>query len=450
MPDERSSVLKETIKMAWPAVLESVSVSIAGLIDTFMVSRLGPDAVAAVGITLNPKFVGLSVFIAVNVAVSALVARRRGEERRDEANAILLAAISFVFATGLIIGSTFAIFADPIMRFSGAGNGNLELSVSYFKIIMGLIVPLVMTNAINAALRGAGNTKISMKTNITAAVVNIFFNYLLIEGHLGFPSLGVRGAALATVMGSISSLVMSIHALLGGEYLDIRYLIGNRIRMRIRHFKSLISVGYSIFVEQILLRIGLMAVSIMAAKQGSDNMAVHQVAMSFMGLGYSVGDGMQAAAVALVGRSLGRKEYEKAKRYRIVSLKLGAFLGLLMIMIYISSSGLIYRAYFPGTDMGHMVTLGKQVMVLVALVVFFQLPNVIDSGCLRGAGDVFYTTVVSTIGATVVRAGFAFLFCIVLRMGIIGIWIGVILDQLTRDVILALRFRTDKWTRICI
>ena len=81
--------IKITINMAWPAIIESFFTAFAGLVDSLMVSSLGAEAVAAVGLTTQPKFVGLSLFFALNVAVSALVARRRGEDRQEEANRIL-------------------------------------------------------------------------------------------------------------------------------------------------------------------------------------------------------------------------------------------------------------------------------------------------------------------------------------------------------------------------
>lgn len=91
-------LLKTTLAMAWPAVLESFFVALAAMIDIQMVSNLGSYAVAAVGLTTQPKFLGLSLFIATNVAVSALVARRRGENRREDANQVLVTALTLTVA----------------------------------------------------------------------------------------------------------------------------------------------------------------------------------------------------------------------------------------------------------------------------------------------------------------------------------------------------------------
>ena len=96
MKDTDRKLLKETISIAWPAVIESFFTAFVGLVDSYMVSGLGSNAVAAVGLTTQPKFMGLSMFFALNVALSALVARRRGEDRKDDANRILVSGIAFI------------------------------------------------------------------------------------------------------------------------------------------------------------------------------------------------------------------------------------------------------------------------------------------------------------------------------------------------------------------
>ena len=102
------SIVKEAIKMAWPAVCESFFVALAGMVDSLMVSSMGASAVAAVGLTTQPKFMGLALFFAVNVSVSALVARRRGEQRKDAANQLLMAVFVFVISAILLQTSSYS------------------------------------------------------------------------------------------------------------------------------------------------------------------------------------------------------------------------------------------------------------------------------------------------------------------------------------------------------
>lgn len=129
--------LKITIDMAWPAIVESFFVAFAGLIDSLMVSSLGSYAVAAVGLTTQPKLLGLALFFALNVAISALVARRRGEKKQDSANEILLTAVLFIMIAAVISSVAFVFFASAIIDFCGSTADTHADAVAYFSIIMG-------------------------------------------------------------------------------------------------------------------------------------------------------------------------------------------------------------------------------------------------------------------------------------------------------------------------
>ena len=298
--------LKITIDMAWPAIVESFFVAFAGLIDSLMVSSLGSYAVAAVGLTTQPKLLGLALFFALNVAISALVARRRGEKKQDSANEILLTAVLFIVIAAIISSIVFVLFAGAIIDFCGSTADTHNDAVVYFRIIMGGMIFNCIQMGINAAQRGAGNTKITMRTNVTSNTINILLNYLLINGRFGFPALGIRGAALATISGTVVACIMSVASIFKKEsFLSIPYILEQHIRPTLSAFLNLIKVAYSVFFEQVLMRIGFMLTAIMAADQGTDAMAAHQVGMNIMALSFAFGDGLQATAVALIGRSLG-------------------------------------------------------------------------------------------------------------------------------------------------
>ncbi|MDE7269778.1 MAG: MATE family efflux transporter, partial [Acetatifactor sp.] len=108
--------------MAWPAIVESFFVAFAGLVDSLMVSSLGKSAVAAVGLTTQPKFMGMSLFIASGVALSALVARRRGQDKKRDANEILITALIFVAVAAIVLGVLFVALASPIISLCGSSS----------------------------------------------------------------------------------------------------------------------------------------------------------------------------------------------------------------------------------------------------------------------------------------------------------------------------------------
>lgn len=437
-----------TIGMAWPAIIESFFVAFAGLVDSLMVSSLGSSAVAAVGLTTQPKFLGLSLFFALNVAVSALVARRRGEQRREEANRILYTAIVFVVIAAVSLSILLVSAADWIIEVCGSTAETHDGAVDYYQIIMGGMIFNCVQMGINSAQRGAGNTKITMRTNVTSNTINIIMNYVLIGGHFGFPALGIRGAALATVLGTVVAAVMSVLSLMKPDgFVSIPYIIREKIRPSLAAFFNLLHVGYSVFFEQILMRIGFMLTAVMAAHQGTAAMAAHQVGMNIMGLSFSFGDGLQATAVALIGRSLGERNEELAKEYGRTCKLVGGVIAMVLAILYFTGAHWFMSLFF---EEKHIIEIGVRIMRVIVFVVVFQIVQVINMGCLRGAGDTLYTAIASTISVTLIRTVVSYFCGYVLGWGIVGIWLGVLGDQVSRYLFASIRFRAGKWTKIRI
>jgi len=440
--------IKKTLNMAWPAMLESFFTAFAGLVDSLMVSSLGSYAVAAVGLTTQPKFMGLSLFFAANVSISALVARRKGQQKREEANRIFATFLIFILTMAILFSILFVTFADPIIRLCGSEEATHDSAVLYFKIIMGGMIFNVIQMGVNAAQRGSGNTRITMRTNLVSNTVNITFNYLLIGGHFGFPALGIKGAALATVLGTVVSSIMSVISVWKKDnFVSLPYIFKEKIKPAFEALKNIIKVGYSVFAEQILMRIGFMLTAIMAAEQGTSAMAAHQVGMNIMGLSFSFGDGLQATAVALIGYSLGAKQPEKAKDYGRTCRMIGGVISVILAVLYFFGAGWLMRLFFREQE---IVEIGVSIMRVIIFVVVLQISQVIYMGCLRGAGDTLYTAIASTISVTLVRTLGSFVFGYMLGLGITGIWIGVVADQLSRFIFGAVRFKQGKWTEIKI
>lgn len=170
--------------MSWPSVMESFCIALTSMIDSFMVSSYGTYAVSAIGLAAQPRYMGLAFFIVVNVGVSALVSRRKGENKREEANKVLLAALIITIAAGFIVSIACVVFTGDIIRLSGSSKDTHESAVIYFKIIMGFMMFHIVSLVINAAQRGVGNTKIAMRTNIASNIIHITGNlYRLSSGR---------------------------------------------------------------------------------------------------------------------------------------------------------------------------------------------------------------------------------------------------------------------------
>lgn len=448
MKSESKSITSEVLQMAWPAVCESFFVALAGMVDSLMVSSLGASAVAAVGLTTQPKFMGFALFFAMNVSVSALVARRKGEDRQKSANEILLTAILFVIIAAAVISAVCVLFANSIISFCGSTAETHTQAVIYYRIIMGCMIFSALSMVINAAQRGSGNTMIAMRTNIVSNVVNIACNYLLIQGHFGFPALGIAGAAIATVFGTIIACIMSFHSLFNRDgFVNVYYLIEKKPKPSLEPVISIVKLGFSVFIEQVLMRVGFMSTAMMAAKMGTYALAAHQVGMNILGLTFSFGDGMQVAAVALIGRSLGEGKPDKAWRYGKTCQRIGLCISCCLALIYFFGGEALYKLFFEEPE---IVAIGVEIIRTIIIIVLFQVSQVIYMGCLRGAGDTVYTAIASTISVTIVRTAASYIFGFVMGFGMVGIWMGVLADQMCRFTFAAVRYRLGKWTRIKI
>lgn len=437
-------IIRDAVNVAWPSVLESFFVYLAGMVDTIMVGSLGSFAIAAVGLTTQPKFLGLAIFLSMNVAVSALVARRKGAGDRESANRIVRMALLITIGLTVIISSMFVVFASPIIRLVGSQPDTHEYAVQYLQIIMGGLGFSTISLMLNAAQRGAGNTRIAMLTNVISNTVNVIFNYLLIGGNFGFPALGIRGAALATVIGTVCACALSIGSVLRKDgfinLASVKGWIADRMSV-----KSLINVGSSAFVEQICLRIGFLLFAMTVANLGTTQMAAHQIGMNLMSISFSFGDGLSVASVTLIGQSLGRKRPDMAKIYGNVCQKLGLMCACVVSVTYFFFGKQIFTLF---SQEEVILEYGAQIMRILSVILFFQIEQVVLFGCLRGAGDTKFTALVSLISVTFIRPGMSWLLCYPLGIGLIGAWLGTFCDQVLRFILTFLRFRKGQWTKI--
>ena len=439
-------VYKNSFNMSWPCAFEAVLVSLVGSIDIMMVGGLGAEAIAAVGLTNQPKFVLLAMIFSLNVGVTAIVARRKGAEDFKGANSCLKQSIILSFIISLIMAISGYIFANEIMLFAGAGEDVINDSVAYYKILMVSIVFTSLSLTINAAQRGVGNTKISMRTNVVANIVNLIFNYFLINGIWIFPRLEVRGAAIATTLGSIVGFLMSVFSVYyNTRILDLRGK-GNW-KFDKATMKAFLSISGSSVVEQVFMRIGFFSFAIIVAALGTIAFATHQICMNVINLSFCFGDGLSAAAASLVGQNLGAKRPDKAKIYGKTGQRMAFIVSTFLFFVFILARKQIIMLF---NSEEHIVSLGGMIMIIIAFTTHAQTSQTVYNGCLRGAGDTKFVALISFISIALIRPGLAWILCFPANLGLKGAWIALFADQTMRYILGKKRFDSGKWTKIKI
>lgn len=442
---------KRAISIAWPSVLESFFIALAGMIDTIMVSTLGSYAISAIGLTNQPKFISLTIFFAINTAMSALIARRRGQEDKKGANQVFVTAFVVSLILCVFITTIFLIYIEDIIHLAGSNPDTHAPAVSYLRIIIGAQIFNIIAMSINAAQRGSGNTKIAFNTNLVSSIVNIIFNYLLINGNLGFPALGITGAAIATVAGTVVASIMSFISLYNrNSMIQIKYIYKHKIKPKLESLKSIFNLSYTIFLESIMMRIGFLATALTAAKLGTDVFAAHNAALNYLNIAFSFADGMQVAAIALSGRSLGAEMKDIAIKYVHVCQRIGFVISIIIsVVLFIFGEGLM-QLFFNSTTQSHMIEYGVHITKYIMIIVLLQISQIIYGGALRSGGDVKFALYSTIISVSIVRTAATIILVNVFNMGLDGIWIGILVDQLLRYILLHYRFKTGVWTEITI
>ncbi|MBR3349037.1 MAG: MATE family efflux transporter, partial [Solobacterium sp.] len=367
---------------------------------------------------------------------------------QKSANEILLTALILTLLFCVILTTLSVIFANQIISLCGSSADTHDAAVLYFRVVQAGMIFNVLSLCINAAQRGSGNTRIAMTTNVISSIVNVVFNYLLIGGNLGFPKWGVFGAAFATVLGTVAASIMSVRSLFSKtSYVSIPFIRENKLGSQGDSLLPILKLGSNMFVENLAMRVGFVVTAVLAAKLGTDAFAAHQVGMNFLSLGFSFGDGMQVAAVALIGRSLGENKPDKAKLYGSLCQRTGLGISFVMAIILFFFGRNLFSLFFQDPvvlDMG--VLISKYIIVII----LFQISQIIFGGCLRGAGDMRYCLFASLISVTLIRSLVTWGLTSVIQLGLHGIWIGILSDQVSRFLFLSLRFREGSWARIRI
>lgn len=435
---------REIMELAWPSLVEQILVSLVSMVDMMMVGQLGPYAIASVGLCTQPRFVMLACFIAMNVGTTALVARMKGQGDQEGANRVMRQSMIMAVILSAFLSVVGVATAPQLIRFMGAERDTFAPAVQYFRIQMYGFVFTAVGLSVSAALRGVGNTKMAMYMNVTANVVNVILNYGLIYGNFGLPRMEVAGASLATVIGTVVSCAMAVGILFNPrQYL--RFKRGDSYRIHGETVLRIVRIGVPAMLEQLAMRVGMLFYTRTVSGLGTTVFATHQVSLNILSLSFCTGMAFAISATSLVGQSLGRKRKDLAVLYASQVQRIGAMVAVFIGLIFLFFGRTLVSLY---TDDASVITMGAQVLRIVALMQPFQCSAFILAGALRGAGDSRWPAISVVIGVLIIRPLCSMAMVNWLEWGLMGAWLALVVDQLVRLGIVWVRFHNKKWLDI--
>ncbi len=447
------SVRRRVFDLALPAVGEQVLNMAVGLTDIYLVGNLSlraadqlgySSATALAGAGLGNQMVWLVTvfFIALGIGGTALVARAVGAGNHADVQRIVRQSMLIGLAFGLSVTVVMLVGVEHFLRLLGASDEVLPLGAQYVHIIALTLIPAALLFVGNACLRGAGDTRTPLYAMIGVNGTNILLSWLLVNGNLGFPTLGVAGAAIGAAIGRGGGGIVLVALLLRGRS-------GLRLEPDLRPdpvtLRRLINVGLPSAGEQLVFQGALLIFTRFVTGLGMVAYAAHNVTITIESLSFLPGLGYAAAASTLVGQALGARSPREAEDMTYEALWQGGLMMTLAGVIMACFPGHILSVFIndPAVIEAATPALRAGGLVQPALAVSFIL-----LGGLRGAGDTHWPLYSRMMTNWAVRLPLTFWLVGIMGAGLEGIWLAMCTDFTLQSLLALWRFSAGRWKHL--
>lgn len=423
-----------------PMVLEVALESVFAVVNVFWVNRLGAGAVAVVGLTEAMLSLIYALGMGLGIGATALIARRIGEKRPEEAAKAAVQAIVVGVGLSIPIALFGGLYAPELLGLMGATPEVVAEGTGYARIMFVGNGAILLLFLINAIFRGAGDAAVAMRCLWLANLANLILDPLLIFGIGPFPALGVEGAAVATTVGRGLGVVYQFYRLRGT---DRRFVIRrDHLRIDLGLVRTLVRLSTT-GIFQILITttswIGLVRVN---ASFGAAAVAGYTVAMRVVLFGILPAWGLSNAAATMVGQSLGAKKPDRAEqavwRAGLFNLYFLGSLGLLFVLFARPIVGI----FSSDAEVSRIAVTALRV---IALGFPFYAYGMVLSSAFNGAGDTWTPTWLNVACFWVLEIPLAYLLSGPFGMGPTGVFVAVAVAFSTLALLSAILFRQGKW-----
>ena len=434
------SIPRSIFLLAVPMVLELVMESVFAVVDVFVVSRLGPDAVATVGLTESLLILVYAVSIGVSIGAMALIARRTGEKDSERAaeTAVQAIVLAVLLATPIVaLGIT---FAPRLLALMGGSPWVLHNGVRYMQVMMGSTLSITLLFLINAIFRGAGDAAVAMRVLWLANGINCVLAPCLVLGLGPFPRLGVVGAAIATSIGRTSGVAYQLWRLSRPD---------GRITIRRRHLHvdwatilQVVRLSGSATLQMLVGMASWVGMVRIIAGFGSNALAGYTIAFRIIIFALLPSAGLANAAATLVGQNLGARQPERAERSVWIAAGFNAgFLFLVGAFLLLFAPQLIHVF----TTQEAVAGFGVSCLRIVSLGFSFYGVGMVVTQSLNGAGDTRAPTLINFGCFWVLELPLAWGLSHSAGLGPRGAFLALLTAFCTLAVAGALVFRTGRW-----
>ena len=443
------------MQLAWPVVLTNLLQTLVSIVDTLMVGRLGPIAIAAVGMSNAFRLLVLVALLAVSAGGMSLISQARGA--RDPARMSFVVRQAFI--AGILISIPLTLIgyfgARPILSLVNAGGdpAATDLGTSYLQLLFLGTPFLVLNLIINRIMQGAGDTLTPLVLTGSLNILNIIFNYIFIFGMGPIPAYGLDGAAIGTVISRFMGVVIAIMIIRSGR---------NLLKFRVKGHPAswwpnwqmiwdILVIGVPSGLQGIirngarLLTIGIVT----STEVGSLGAAALAIGVQVESLGVLPVLGINVASTSLVGRALGKWQVKEARERGNIAILLGVCIMIVLVVPMVIFAPQIIKLFDPSAD-ATLLAAGTAYLRINTVVLPVGAISMVANGALRGAGDTkpgMYAAMATLIGIAV---PLSWLFAHPLGFGSTGVWVALAIGILANGAILGSRWRSSAWEQVAL
>ena len=429
--------------LAIPMMLEMSMEAVFAVVDIAFVSRLGTDAVAAVGITEALITVLYAVSIGLGMGLTAMVSRRIGAGDPDAAASVTGQAIWLGVALSIVIGTLGVMHAEALLRLMGASESVIDQGKGYTAVLLGGSVSILYLFLLNAAFRGAGDAAVALRSLWLANGVNIVLDPCFIFGLGPFPEMGVTGAAVATTIGRGIGVLYQLYYLIGGR---------GRLAFHLRHLRivpaelrRLIVISIGGIGQFLVATASWIVIMRIVAVYGSAAVAAWTIALRMIEFAFLPAWGLGNAAATLVGQNLGASLPQRAEQSAWRAAKYNAIfmgvLGLLSFTLAPQITGLF-------TEDPVVMAYGTTCLRILGIGYPLYAVGMIMIQALNGAGDTATPTVLNLFCFWVIQIPLAYWLADALQLGPDGVFVAVVVSESLLSVLSVLWFRRGRWRSV--
>lgn len=436
---------KTLIVIALPVALQNLFSASLNLVDNVMVGQLGDKALASVGISNTVFFLMIVLIFGVGSGCSIFIAQYFG--RGDQKGIKHTVAIGYF--TSIVLSSVFMmltlLLSERIMGIFTVDQEVIQLGSDYLRIVS-LSYPLTaLANVLYSGLRSTKKAVMPLFVSLISIITNTGLNALLIYGMLGFPALGVKGAAIATLFARIVEFLVLFLVVYIRKY-AIRVMPGDLRGIQASFVKEMFKVSLPVIANEFFWALGMSMFTVLFARMGTEFVAGYNILQTIDRIAFALSMGLASASAAMVGHKIGEKKIHAAfiyaRRTNIVGFLLGSVIGVILIL----TSGSIVSLFQISVEArGYAQTLIFMFGLAIPIKTF-NLENLL--GALRAGGDTRFSLLAELLPLWIITIPLSFYFGWSGLLSVGALYLLTVSDELVKAILGMIRFLSKRWINI--